>query len=148
LFDPTEFDISYIEEEISKLHRNEGFFENLKLYPWIKELLEELRSKHHILFCTKPSRNDLAKSESAKRTSIIRELWPTRSTSIITTHDKTTARGRLLFDDDPPNEWIFIPERQPIIVDQPHNQWVPGTRVYHSNLEEWKLVIIQKLLWL
>lgn len=148
LFDPAEFDISQIKQNIGKLHRNETFFENLQLYPWMKGLLQELSTDYNIKFCTKPSIDDEAKSESAKRTAIIRELGVSRSESMTTTHDKTETRGRILFDDADKIIWSHKPERLRVIVDQPHNQWIPGTRVYHDSLEEWKPVIIQKLLWL
>ena len=98
-----------------------------------------------VKFCTKPSKQYKAESESAKRESIIRHFGQEFSKSMITTHDKTEIRASVLIDDSPIIVWTEDPERTHILVDQPHNQGMDKPRLYLDRLDERKWVIQQYL---
>lgn len=145
VFDPQEFDLKKLERQIEWLYQTKDFFLSLKPYPGMVETLKDLQDICTVKFCTKPSKQYKAESESAKRESIIRHFGQEFSKSMITTHDKTEIRASVLIDDSPIIVWTEDPERTHILVDQPHNQGMDKPRLYLDRLDERKWVIQQYL---
>lgn len=135
-----------IERIIHGLYRNREFFASLQPYPGIVETLKSLQREYHVHICTKPSVVPFG-SESVKVDTIIRDFGGKWREQILLMHDKTMARGDILFDDTwRVQEGDFVPERKLLLIDHAYNrQYTDVQRVYLDQQEQWPSIIAETL---
>ncbi len=135
-----------IERIIQSLYRNREFFASLQPYPGIVETLKALQRDYNVYICSRPSIVPFG-SESVKVDTIIRDFGGKWREKILLMHDKTMARGDILFDDTwRVQQGVFIPERKLFLVDHAYNrQYTDVQRVYLDQQEQWPSIIAATL---
>lgn len=111
-----------LRDDVGKIAREAGFFQNLPEIEGAKEGLEEIqRLGHEVFICTKPiDRYENCVLE--KYNWVAKHLGYEWTKKIIVTKDKTLIHGDILIDDRPKHKGLRKPVWKHILFDKPYNK--------------------------
>jgi 5'(3')-deoxyribonucleotidase len=89
-----------LKQLIQPIFQNYDFFQSLRLYPGVKEIVELLQNDYYVTVCSTPTRKNFG-CEQAKRYTLERDYNKRFAEEAIFTRDKTFVRGKIIIDDNP-----------------------------------------------